>query len=124
LWNWNFLYALENQFLYELRLVVRETRKVKKYSGYVRTPSAVGSKRRSSILEIESLDEMESASLIEEDDFLEFFLSPTEDYSLLGDFLEARSVHFNWKNPEKEGQHIYQLIKLHLGYQGPGALLV
>lgn len=124
LWSWNSLYALEHQIRYELTLNFRETRKVKKYSGYIRTPSAAGAKRRTSLGGIEFLDEGEPRVLIEEEDLLAFFISPTEDYSLLGVIPEANSILLHWTSPEKEREYIATKIKLGLGYQGQGPIFV
>lgn len=44
-WSRNLLKQLEGTLSYEIRLVTKPTRKGKRYSGYVKTPSAVGSKR-------------------------------------------------------------------------------
>lgn len=47
LWSENLYYTFDNTFSYEMQLVRKSIRKVKKYSGYVRNSSAVGSKRSS-----------------------------------------------------------------------------
>lgn len=47
-WNLNLYYTYDKEFSYEIEEVRRSIRKVKKYSGYVRNSSAVGSKRFSS----------------------------------------------------------------------------
>jgi hypothetical protein len=44
-WSKNLMYQLEGVFSYEVEEVRTSIRKVKKYSGYVRNSSAVGSKR-------------------------------------------------------------------------------
>jgi hypothetical protein len=68
---------------YELFQTEERIRKVKKFSGYIKTPSAAGSKRISfkpEELQLETTDPV----LIEERDFYPYFSSPDEDYSLLG----------------------------------------
>lgn len=46
-WSENLYYTYDNVFIYELEEIRRSIRKVKKYSGYVRNSSSVGSKRSS-----------------------------------------------------------------------------
>jgi len=46
-WSENLLYTFEGNVKYEMVELRRSIRKVKKYSGYVRNSSAVGTKRRS-----------------------------------------------------------------------------
>jgi hypothetical protein len=48
-WSENLYYTLDKSVNYELQLTRRTIRKVKKYSGYVRNSSAVGSKRTSKV---------------------------------------------------------------------------
>jgi len=47
IWNQNLYYTLANVVTYEIKEIRSSIRKVKKYSGYVRNSSAVGSKRKS-----------------------------------------------------------------------------
>ena len=47
LWDFNMFWTLSGVLLYEIEEIRRSIRKVKKYSGYVRNSSAVGSKRSS-----------------------------------------------------------------------------
>lgn len=49
-WVPNLVYTLDNCVNYEIEEQRRSIRKVKKYSGYVRNSSAVGSKRKTSIV--------------------------------------------------------------------------
>jgi len=44
-WSMNLYYTLNNSVSYELREIEKTIRRVKKYSGYVRNSSAVGSKK-------------------------------------------------------------------------------
>lgn len=46
-WEPNLVYTLDGCFIYELEETRKSIRKVKKYSGFVRNASAVGSKRKS-----------------------------------------------------------------------------
>lgn len=48
-WEPNLVYTYDGCFVYELEEVRRSIRKVKKYSGFVRNASAVGSKRKTSM---------------------------------------------------------------------------
>lgn len=45
-WSLNLLYTYANSIAYEIVELRKTIRKVKKYSGYVRNPSAVGSKKK------------------------------------------------------------------------------
>lgn len=83
-WNLNLLHAYSGNLRYELVLVEKRIRKVKKYSGYVKTPSAVGSKRRSQNSFEDLGTETTDPVLYKERDLVPFLLSPKEDYSLLG----------------------------------------
>jgi hypothetical protein len=82
-WNENLLYAYLGNLKYELILTPRRIRPFKKYSGYVKTPSAAGSKRKSGSVE-EKWSEIFDQTKFEERDLVPFLLSPTEDYDLLG----------------------------------------
>ena len=48
-WSLNLYYTYNKCFVYEIEEIRRSIRKVKKYSGYVRNSSAVGSKKKSTI---------------------------------------------------------------------------
>lgn len=90
-WNLNVLYASLGNLKYELHLCSRRIRPFKKYSGYVKTPSAAGTKRGSpgGSYEPEIFDQTK----FEERDLVPFLLSPTEDYSLLGFSAESPIYH-------------------------------
>jgi hypothetical protein len=81
-WNLNLLYAYLGNLKYELILTSRRIRPFRKFSGYVKTPSTVGSKqnREGEGYDPEIFDRMN----FEERDLVPFLLSPQEDYSLLG----------------------------------------
>lgn len=69
-WTKNLLYTYKGDVAYELIEVRKSIRKVKKYSGYARTPSAVGSKRSSGTRPEPEM--IEWKPFIEEFDFLSF----------------------------------------------------
>lgn len=82
-WNLNLLYAYLGNLKYELILESRRIRPFRKYSGFVKTPSAAGSKRNS-IGDRSYEPEIFDRTKFEERDLVTFLLSPQEDYSLLG----------------------------------------
>lgn len=82
-WSQNLLHAYRGNLRYELLLGTGRIRKVRKYTGYVKTPSAVGSKQ-SSIRSTEMQSEIFDSFYYEEKDLVPYLLSPTEDYNLLG----------------------------------------
>lgn len=82
-WNLNLLYTYLGNLAYEVALIEQPIRKVKKFSGYVRTPSAVGTKSRS----VQTLDlpaEIFDSSLFEDVDFDQYFNSEELDFDTLG----------------------------------------
>jgi hypothetical protein len=80
-WTVNLLYTYLGDLKYELVLLRVPIRKVKKFSGWVRNSSAVGTKRSRG----KSLDtEIFESSLIEEFDYYHFLISEELDFSLLG----------------------------------------
>lgn len=81
-WSFHLLNTYLGNLKYELFQTEERIRKVKKYSGYIKTPSAAGSKRGlgPKDFELETTDPV----IVEERDFVPYFTSPTEDYSLLG----------------------------------------
>lgn len=82
-WNWNYLYALLGNLRYELSVQKRQIRPGKKFSGYVKTPSAVGSKNNQPrVIEISS--EIDQVKFGEFRNFVPWLTSQDEDYSLLG----------------------------------------
>lgn len=68
LWSLNLYYTIDNNVGYELEEVRQSIRKVKKYSGYVRNASAVGSKN-SKTLHIPEPESFEWNNVIEMDYF-------------------------------------------------------
>lgn len=69
-WTLNLYYTYKNNIVYELKEIRRSIRKVKKYSGYVKSPSAVGTKKsRISIHDPETF-EWESYEELDYFDFL------------------------------------------------------
>lgn len=81
-WSFHLLNTYLGNLKYELVQTEERIRKVKKYSGYIKTPSAAGSKRFS--FGVEDLDlETSDKGYWYERDFYSYFISPTEDFSLL-----------------------------------------
>lgn len=81
-WNENLLYTYLGNLKYEIALVRVPIRKVRKFSGWVRNASAVGSKRSS---KLELLDtEIFESLLFEECDYYQFFISKELDFHFLG----------------------------------------
>lgn len=90
-WSENLYYTLDKSVNYELQLARRTIRKVKKYSGYVRNSSAVGSKRFSKafIPDVESFEWITNVNI----DFYSFLtvgefnsgLSGVVDFTLMMD---------------------------------------
>lgn len=90
-WNENLLYTYLGNLKYELILSTRRIRPFRKYSGYVKTPSAAGTKRGSFGMKAEP--EIFDRTTFEERDLVPFLLSPSEDYSLLGFSAESPIYH-------------------------------
>lgn len=81
-WNLNFLYTFLGNLRYELVLREVPIRQVQKFNGWIRTPSAAGSKRSS--IGFSEDPEIFEFSLKREIDFVPFLLSENPDLSLLG----------------------------------------
>jgi len=109
-WNLNLLYTYLGNLKYELTEVRVPIRKVKKFSGWVRNSSAVGSKRSlKRDLEYEIFDTL----LTEEIDYLPFLVSKELDFNLLG--LSAGSLLYiplmHYLEIEKElPEHMKKLL--------------
>lgn len=86
-WSLNLLHAYLGNLKYELVQVEGRIRKFKKFSGYIKSPSAAGAKRGNP-LQREETEIFDSIYMIERD-LVPFLVSPTEDFSLLG--ISARS---------------------------------
>lgn len=81
-WDLNLLYTYLGNIYYEVTEVRLPIRKVKKFSGWVRNSSAVGSKRSSGITKPEC--EIFETLLFEELDYYPFLISKELDFQLLG----------------------------------------
>jgi hypothetical protein len=81
-WSWNLLYTYDKVFEYDLQLIRVPIRKVKKFSGYIKSPSAAGSKRKTPGQEIdpESQDFIEFVKF----NFDQYFMSPAIAFDDLG----------------------------------------
>lgn len=82
LWSQNLLYTYKGNLKYELQLVRVAIRKVKKFSGWVRNSSAVGSKRKSRDLGYNP--EIFGVILDEEFDYYSILMTPELDYLIPG----------------------------------------
>jgi len=81
-WDFNLYFTYLGNIRYEWNIVMRPIRPFKKYSGYVKSPSTVGSKRRTEILEVSA--ETADLTLFEKRSFTSFLLSKELDFNLLG----------------------------------------
>lgn len=108
-WNQNLLYAYLGNLKYELILYPRRIRPFKKYSGYVKTPSAAGSKRRTKFSG-EIRTEIFDQTKFEERDLVPFLLSPTEDYDLLG-FNAESPIYSPLKKLLQERKELPDVVK-------------
>lgn len=81
-WNLNLLYTYIGVVNYRLAQIRVPIGKVKKFSGWVRNSSAVGSKRRTGSLEI--LPEIQESISFVELDYFSYFMAPKLDFHDLG----------------------------------------
>lgn len=109
-WNLNLLYTYLGNLKYELAEVRVPIRKVKKFSGWVKNSSAVGSKRSiKRDLEYEIFDTL----LTEEIDFYPFLVNKELDFNLLG--LSAGSLLYfplmhHLENEKELPEHMKKLL--------------
>jgi hypothetical protein len=81
-WNLNLLYTYKGVLKYRLEQLRVPIGKVKKFSGWVRNSSAVGSKRRQGLHEV--LPEIQEVIDFVELDYFSYFMAPRFDFHDLG----------------------------------------
>jgi len=97
IWSENLLNTYKGVLRYELSEIRQPIRKVKKFSGWVRNSSAVGSKRRTGSLDLDP-EITKDIFVVEKIDFFHYFMTPNPDFDDLG--ISA-------------GTYLYPLLKRH-----------
>lgn len=82
IWSKNLLYTFKGNLKYEIQHIRVAIRKVKKFSGWVRNSSAVGSKSKSKILGYDP--EIFGVVLDEDNDYFRYLTTPVLDSSFPG----------------------------------------
>lgn len=84
IWNWNYANSLKSTVSCTIVSKQISARKVPKYSGYVRNPSAVGSKHFSGTIPLVELQQEAGPVILRRRSFVDFLCAPEIAPSLLG----------------------------------------
>jgi len=81
-YSWNLLFTYKGNLRYKWYIEVRPIRPFRKYSGYVKSPSAVGSKHRTQVFDLDT--ETPALLMFEKRKIVPFLLGRELDFNLLG----------------------------------------